>query len=1223
MRSLSVKVINKTTNEIINDIEPHILLDDSVRKIKEKLLYFNTFIPNLIKLEIKQETNTFIKIKDSNDLLFEYYDIIPEEPIIYLTSLELDDQTLKKCNVDTQYCEETFNKLKDDYIDLTQEDFTFFIREKMMELLGADLNTNDITDTSVFGDDYINTIQNNITTIEKDISDEFDESFKKFFDKAKGFDPESQINNIAYNDISLVITGNNVDVNGGSKSLFIKLNDIYNKLELTEQIPFIALGKKGFDVRYPQIKINNKLLDTISDKEIKSWVLNEKKKLNEASYKIIKGLLIKSKFENSSNYVTINILLNGVIYANISLPDSTDDLRNILDKIKQNVNNVVQKLNLLDNVFLQSKRIALIQDSEVHINSLDTLIETNVFIDRINFESLILQETMSNKLLEKKLTDSQDVLSAYYKKYKSRETIDDIKGITINIKDNPYEENSSIIKILGADNQNQSLIILWTILILNELASEGTSEVDVVKRRKIQQKSKLKKLHARGVFIDSKKCQKSRQPEVSEEVSSPSTPSQKSIITFNDLHYTCKNPVYPYPGFVEKEMVCCFKKNQKRTENYLNNMDPDSLNILAEPSNFIINVTEPGTSNTFETFVIKIISEYLPGYNESDMPIYYYLSNTLNDLSSKNEIIPIRNKELIKQLDSKDNIWLEPVPLSNIIYPSSTNICNHPPDLNNRTTLHSPCEKHPSHKFFGYNSKSIPCCFENKKEAVLSTNVNKTVNLTKQYIIQSSDKLLSNKQIGILPNDISNIISFILPNSEYYKMGVIQNHYSFLNAVLLSINNKIKDTSLPSYLEFKKYISDNLTKELFNKLNNGDISIKYLTIERYLNYINSDTINWEDLIDIIEILTGINILILDKGAKETRLLCKRTKINLTKPFIVLLKRRNTFEILIEIIKHKKSDNELITEYNSTNPLITFLIDYYKDTCIKENRYPEKYPYKHLFTYDFINNIIKTNFKNLYIRYQVKNSFNKINMVMLNNGVLIPIIEMGIINVSTIKIVSIIDVIKQNRLRTLDYYIKTFKLLNKILNDSQKITIKGTLDHDEIGAIFTDFGVALPYKKSDLDKDYAFTKLDFKYYIEDEQIDEQINGYANYNKSYDELRTLLFDIKKFIGEKVSTLPEVKSKIEKLVLSSTITKGEKIKLISSIFKTFNLPKDYQNETLLKSIANEIINDNKEQLILNNIIVSETFNTNDVIKRDDESILLNINDIRRWINKYKKNH
>ena len=111
MRSLSVKVINKTTNEIINDIEPHILLDDSVRKIKEKLLYFNTFIPNLIKLEIKQETNTFIKIKDSNDLLFEYYDIIPEEPIIYLTSLELDDQTLKKCNVDTQYCEETFNKL--------------------------------------------------------------------------------------------------------------------------------------------------------------------------------------------------------------------------------------------------------------------------------------------------------------------------------------------------------------------------------------------------------------------------------------------------------------------------------------------------------------------------------------------------------------------------------------------------------------------------------------------------------------------------------------------------------------------------------------------------------------------------------------------------------------------------------------------------------------------------------------------------------------------------------------------------------------------------------------------------------------------------------------------------------------------------------------------------------------------------------------------------------
>ena len=78
-----------------------------------------------------------------------------------------------------------------------------------------------------------------------------------------------------------------------------------------------------------------------------------------------------------------------------------------------------------------------------------------------------------------------------------------------------------------------------------------------------------------------------------------------------------------------------------------------------------------------------------------------------------------------------------------------------------------------------------------------------------------------------------------------------------------------------------------------------------------------------------------------------------------------------------------------------------------------------------------------------------------------------------------------------------------------------------------------------------------------------------------------------------------------------------KNDKIIKIVKILKQLPIEQDI---SLFKSIANEILNDNKEKLLLNNIITSDTFNKNDVIIRDSESILLNIDDIRKWIKKYQ---
>lgn len=1230
MPSLSVTVVNRKTDKVINDDYPNILLDDSIKQIKEKLfVFYPELIPNLIKVEIQNDDGNFIPITNSISLLFEHFDSIPSAPVIFISNLQ---DTISQKELQNLYMQESqfktaFQEFKKEYSDLTEEDLLFIIKLNMMNIGLGDVTISDIQD-------YIKNTQNKRSKLVSLIENqENDPTLKEFYKLSQDFVPD--INKVFYNDISLVITGFNVTY--GTKGVFIKLNEIFNILELNDKIPFIALGKKsGSNLKQPQIKIHNGLLNTVQDKEIKSWVLNEKKKLNEATYKIIKGLMIKSKFKNTNNYLTINILPNGVIYTNLKVSDSdSDNLEQILNDIKDNVNSVIDYINLLNSVFLKSKRIAPIDKSNIIVDSVDTSIETNIFINRVKFESLIKKEYISKHILELKKTESLDVLSAYYKKFKKQDNTEDIKGITINIRDNPYREDSSIIKIFGAKNQNQSTIISWIILILTEMSElikkNGLFE-DFSKKRKIREKTNKKKLKEQGIHFDSRECQAIRQPKLNPEKKQP-LKKDGYTITFNKQNYRCDNNNYPYPGFTKSNIVCCFKYNQTGNESYIKNVDPESLNILVEPSNFKITINQG--KNSFETYVIKIVSEYNKGFDEKNsMPRYYYLSNTTNKLTSENDIIPIYNKELIKTIENEDNIWLDRVTLSQIIYPSASNKCSFKPDLNNRTTIHSPCKEHKKNKYFGYTSKSIPCCFDKEREEYVSRK-KKESDITKQYIIQSSDKILHYKQLGILPQDISTLISDVLEIKDtHYRMGIIQNTSSFLNAILLAMNNNIRGTTINNHTEFKNFITDYLSKneKEFSKLNNGDISIKYSTVNNYINYIqNSDlVINWIEMIDLLERILKRNILILDVSDK-TKLLCRPIPLNPKKfgrNFITLIKLQNNFEVIVKLDKDNVSKKtEIIKEYPYTNKLIKFLTEYYTQTCIRKSVYPENYSYIPIYPHQTIISKLKnetskyTQLGN--IKYQIKNEFNKINLLMTKRGVLIPILETGIIDNPDIKVVSFSSLIRQqDKLLPLKDYINAFKAFNKIINDA-KVKILGIVDSniETIGGIVTNFNYILPYKKDD--KKYSYTKFDYKYYLDiDSKLTQDIaiiSDFNNYNYLNDSIRNELYELKKSIGEKINNNIQTKEYIEQLIKRSDITKSDKILELLDIFNELNIPSN--NTSLLKYISNEILNDNRENLILNNIITSETFNKNEVIIRDNESLLLNIDDIRKWVKKHQQ--
>ena len=83
---------------------------------------------------------------------------------------------------------------------------------------------------------------------------------------------------------------------------------------------------------------------------------------------------------------------------------------------------------------------------------------------------------------------------------------------------------------------------------------------------------------------------------------------------------------------------------------------------------------------------------------------------------------------------------------------------------------------------------------------------------------------------------------------------------------------------------------------------------------------------------------------------------------------------------------------------------------------------------------------------------------------------------------------------------------------------------------------------------------------------------------------------------------------------------IEKTNAIKNILTGYLTEENKKIKDIDFILNIIANEIINDNVENLLLNNLITSETFNPNETTKRSTESVLLNIHDIKKWINKFQ---
>jgi len=1255
------------------DIKFPILIDDTNMIIKEKIFASNyLYHPSFLKLSYEQ-VNSLILHNLEIDVIY-LFDYIKENfSIVY--DIGVDNFLLQLKN--------------EGFTDLTKDSLLYSIKYLSEELEAPlllnepiDMNSEILKNESLLLYEKYMKIYNNPL-------------IRKFYEIGKKFD-SSFIKDPIYTDIKLIIKGDNVE--SGVNGNFIKLQEIFNNIELSSNIPIVILNKKASSQQYnaPLIKIYDKLLEenegTLKEDEIKKWIINEKKYNNQSSFKIIKGLLLKLKIKISNvfSYLTVNILSNGIILVNFSESQSEINIsiQDLLLLIYSNVNNLINKLNSLNGVFLRSKHLSLIDINEdksiipnnVHIISLDTITNINKFFDKSKFTSIINNIFISENIILGKNTKSENISSLLYTKINRNNT--EKVGITINITHTEFDEtNSTTVKILGAENYNQTFIILYIINILLDLQKtkkDSFFSSNIVKKKIKTTKKKAKELN---INYDSKKCQSGRQPIVDLDNYTPifkktdqiidlpnNLPKLKSyVLNYKNKQFKCdanlsskfkdiklkedelnkllKSPGDIYPGFTVDGIICCFSKNQESDEVFIKHINPESLYINIKPSNYRIKINDH-----YSTFAL-----YIPPPN--NFSGYYYLSEKVPI-----KLVKITNKNIILKLDNIEKggkkIWLDEITLSKIIYPSSKEECNIQPNLNNRL---SPCEHHALFPYFGYSAKSLPCCFESERLQFI-TKQKKYGNVKSNYIITNPNRVLSKEdQRGILPNNINSILTYYYPESNFYRIGFNQHPASFINAVLLSIKN---EQNFKNFIDFKKNIISYLTNDIFKQLNNGDLLLKYKTLDVFLNKLNNNLLDENELINLLESFTKYNIIILDNtnSDKNIKISCRNSiRFNYYNRTIILFKHKSfEYELIISISKEKDSEEIQIDDinylFNSESLLIKFFIKYLEKSCIVKNNYPENWNFIELLD---STTILQTKLQGKWkLKYQLVNTFNKVNLLVTENNFIIPIKESGILskdnNILPQKQINYyID--NPSELLTLKQYEKYLQEFNKIF--LQNCYIESIVDskYNNIGGIITNYGYIIPYFKENKEEG-NFKKESFYYYPEIDYVlnDIQDDSYININSNYENYKFLqynlknnIYNVKVILGKLIKSSPnsELRDYIYETIKSTEIPRIKKINIILEIFYQF---RDFWNSlikvdllsmlftndnvyiiNLSKSkisfifhyIIQEMLDDNIENLLLNNIITSDIIKQNEIIKRNNESLLIGIVDIKQWLINHKK--
>lgn len=1198
--------------------QPVILIDEDERTIKEKLFAF----------EGRKLFVNFTRIRR---------DVTNADPKLFVSSIldlyEQEHQDYEDVYKSTKTNDDSLNALVREYReegfkDLTLEDMRFAVHLAVYNQMPQTFDTSEL-------ERYITEVDKK----EEQMMEKYnfitnpDSLIGRFYKELRQETSKATIQTF-YTNIIYEISKGSIQI--GSTGKFIRLEAIFNAYPLSETTPMIAIGGGSAN---PMIKVHNNLLRNVNEREFRSWILSERKKSNIVAFKKVKGLLIKVWNGDNMDYLTFHLSENGEIVARFSSREGEANETGIRNDILRKVEEIVGKINEMEGVYTKSKKIDPLDSLTVNMSSVSAKVDVNMYIDRDALRDACYDNDVK-KIFSVKQTKSEDVLSLYYKP-RNNFSSDDSNILSVAISDHKVNENSSTITVYNVDNLEYINAIVLQIEALAKI-SGGSGE----RKSKVRGLSEIKELRKAGADIQSTKCQKPRQPIISD----TETPHPKSyFVKLNGKRFVCPKKEYPFPGFTNENIVCCFQKDQRGRDAFVRNMNTAEAEIMVQPSNLLVEVTGDNDKSSFKTYVIKVVSEYVEGFDENNsMSRYYYVSDS-------NTLVPLTNIKLIEEIEELNNdeekeIWLDIVPFTRIINDPPKNKCNYPPNLLGKkdNDVNSPCSHHSKNKIFGYNLHSYPCCFDKERD-VFTTKKKTAFDITKQHIYKT-DKTLDFQRVGILPpplhklfNKSSIFKSDNINSGEYYRVGVVQNVSAFLNAVLLSSNNMIAGVNVSNSFELKKMIIDRLSKnpDEFRTLNNGLLMEKYWSLANFSSQLldNSVKVYWQDVIDIVQRLTGVNIYILDVPYKTTeltrtldytnmKLLCQTFgfsgKEN-RKENIVLLKKDWSYEVIVYIgaaSKDRSVDRKVVYTFPNSHPVIQFMDKYYSSTCIKEDIYPKGFSYDPLLSFEHVSSILsKTPYK---ITHQVVGG-NKVYYALSKSNMYIPVKERGII-----------DGIGKEDVGASKQTLSEFKTdLVALKKYGIDMSIRGLSVVDgQVNAVLTNFGQFVPLRQTVLQESPEEAILSYTYYdsfgsgiLQTDQPNEQQLWSAEIRR----IKEAVYRAKVALGKYFTENEDEKKDIIKFIDKTNSSRAFKIiELSKSIVKTLeflsssNVDKDINEniQFISQHIATEIVNDNLENLLLNNVVTSDLYDPTKIIKRENESVLFNLSDLRKWIKTYKEN-
>lgn len=1087
-----VEVVNNKTNEILLKSNGTGLWDHTALQLKEKLFAFvsgpgQIWYPKLLRLSTKKGDT--IKYFEN---LSKYYD--EGNPIYvhhFFDEIQRTELAQNIADFSDNNILEIHSRFQNDWSLLTVEDIEFTLKfltfktsPQMFSYLRQDV------------EGYLNKVLDMKQRIQKQYIEE-EIQMKDYYDYIK---VKSSKEPLLINVENLTLS---VQPSQPTTARIVDMSKLFDSFELNENIPFAALSGVYLGRKEPVIKVYNKVLDgETTSKDVKSWIINERTKSSKSTLKKVKGLVIKVRltFDDQISFMTVNMNEMGHFIISSSVPNNIQiSIEEFKDKMERALADVIETINeRYPNVIRRGSTLQL-DDKTIELQSVSAQTEVHK-IPRAKIAGFLRNRYYSENLFDPKDTIGKDILSMFYKRFMrsaDEEDSTERKGITVTVQDHPEKATSSIIYVSSAQSYNQIPIIAMHLVNINNMLQsdalvvamgEGDQQEELLfpeeeEEHKLKGKSKIKQLKEKGVKVISTNCQRQRQPILSD----TQEPHENAYdIVFEEKRYICPNPDYPFPGFTNENVVCCFKKDQRSKEPYMRNMASNELDEMIESSNFQIEVDHNGQS--YKAFVIKSMSD-------KRKHKYHFL-----DIN--NVLVPVTSEALIIELDKKDDIWLEPTPLNRILTQPPKNKCMYAPDFTKRVAddPHSQCSVHSNKVFFGYNLNGYPCCFDKpRKETV--TRKRRAVEILKQHII-TTEKILESNRVGVLPNGISQIFNGGIINQRgpdvFLRMGVVQNVSSLLNVILLALDNTINNAQVTGSLDFRSLLATYVENQgIFTSLNGGDIALSF-SLPQFVFYLRENILNPTMILDLLMRVTQHNILIIDyTDVADIRFLCsKYVSLNTDKPYIIVLKRESSYELVVKPNQTNVDLGSMTKTFTYSDSVVKVLHTMFTEACTYVYDYPDAFGFDKPWNANFIIQLLRKSEHK--ITFQIVNEFNKTHLLVTESSFIIPIMETGIL--PSIQALADFKANMHTQLKGIDLLQRVIeKASRKYKKEIPSISVLGQIvdGRDSVVAMMTNFGIPIPVERHPV---IDLPVYDYNYYPNVDSFIFEEQDYTAYDES---------------------------------------------------------------------------------------------------------------------------